>query len=76
MFSTPEQCGEPLDARLGRLFAFLAAERRWTGSPAQGLESTSLRPHVGPGVAPGRFWADFEVSQKRENPFDKRVSAL
>lgn len=65
-----------LQRRRGRLFAFLAGERRWTGSPVQGLESTSLRPHVAPGVAPGRFLADFEVSQKRENPLDKRVSVL
>lgn len=58
--------------RRGRLFAFLAGERRRTGSPAQGLEPTSLRPHV----APGRFLAVFEVPQKRGNPLDKRVSVL
>lgn len=49
-------------------FAFLVRERRWTGTPAQGLESISLEAHVAPGVAPGRFLTLMTYSQKSENP--------
>jgi hypothetical protein len=41
--------------RGSHLLAFLASERRWTGSPSQGLKSPSLRPHV-PQALPQRFF--------------------
>ncbi len=86
------ELGQKLVARLGHLFRVSASERRWTGGyavgasavmprppgnrhregPAQGLESTFPEPHL----APGPFFADFEVSQNAKTRLYKRVSVL
>lgn len=60
---------EPMHAPTDWALDLLAAYR-------QGLESTSLRPRVAPGVAPRAFFWPILRSPKRENPLAKRAFVL